>query len=128
MPDTPQRQRFLSALDQLDDALVDNLERNARVRERVRAFRSELANGRTVSEFVVAEAAPRTVEILSTNLAVLETIGADFRIQLAHELRRDGLTIEAIADLFGVTRQRVSALLRQRPELTMVDPPTGQRT
>ena len=61
-----------------------------------------------------AEESPRTVELLSANMSVLETVGADFRARLAHELRREGLTIESVADLFGVTRQRVSALLRQR--------------
>jgi transcriptional regulator len=50
-------------------------------------------------------------------MANLETAGAEFRAAEALALRAEGLTIEAIADLFGVTRQRISALLEQKAAL-----------
>ena len=50
---------------------------------------------------------------LSVALSTLEQAAAS----LALALRQDGLTIETIAQLFGVTRQRNSALLRQKAAL-----------
>ena len=47
-------------------------------------------------------------------MASLETVGSELRASLALALRDEGLTIEAIAGLFGVTRQRISALLKQK--------------
>ena len=54
------------------------------------------------------------VELITTNMATLETAGAEFRAAEALALRAEGLTIGAIAELFGVTRQRISALLKQK--------------
>ncbi len=65
-------------------------------------FRPEIDIGGTVTP------------IISTNMATLETAGAEFRAAEALALRAHGLTIEAIAELFGVTRQRISALLKQK--------------
>jgi predicted XRE-type DNA-binding protein len=116
VPTAIDRTGLIRTLDQLDSALADNVERSNMVRERVRSFRDRLRDGATVVGLVEAEESPRTVEMLSSNMAVLETIGADFRADLAHALREEDLTIEAIAGLFGVTRQRISALLRQRSD------------
>ena len=47
-------------------------------------------------------------------MASPETVGSELRASLILPLRDEGLTIEAIAGLFGVTRQRISALLKQK--------------
>lgn len=106
--------RLLAALTDLQAAAHDNVERSRQLQHRARDLRKRLQAGDRLAELVEAEPTPRMVELLSTNMATLETAGAEFRAAEALALRAEGLTIEAIAELFGVTRQRISALLRQK--------------
>ncbi len=106
-------QRLLEALTHIESAARGNLERSRQLQKRAVYLRKRLQAGENLVELVEGEESPRMVELLSANLAVLETIGAEFRVAEALALRAEGLTIEAIAELFGVTRQRISALLKQ---------------
>lgn len=105
---------LVKALADIDSALADNIDRSTVIRARVQEFRERIEAGATISELVLAEVEPRTVALLSENLASLEVVGSAFRVRLAKSLRSEGMTIAAVAELFGVTRQRISALLRQR--------------
>ncbi|MDH5373636.1 MAG: hypothetical protein OEX97_11890 [Acidimicrobiia bacterium] len=107
-------QRLLAALSDIEAAASDNAERSRHLQRRARHLRRRLHAGEELVDLVEAEDPPRMVELISTNMAMLETAGAEFRAAEALALRAQGLTIAAIADLFGVTRQRISALLRQR--------------
>ncbi len=107
--------RLVAALDDMEQAAADNAERSIVVAHRAAELRRRLADGEPLADVVAAEESPRIVELLSTNMVTLETAGAELRVAQALALRHEGLTIERIADLFGVTRQRISALLRQRP-------------
>ena len=120
--DGEERERLLDALARIEAAAGANVDRGLEIQRRVRHLRSELSEGAELERLVRSEQQPRTVELLTENLAALEAVGADFRASLALALRSEGLTIEAIADLFGVTRQRISALLRQK---AAVDPDSG---
>lgn len=111
-PDTIER--LIAALDDLDRAATENLERSRVLQRRARALRKHLESGADLTTLIESEEQPRMVELLSTNMATLETAGAEFRAAEAIALRAEGLTIEAIATLFGVTRQRISALLKQK--------------
>lgn len=113
-PDVDPIQRLLAALTDIESAARDNAERSRHLQRRARRLREQLQAGRSLVEIVETEEPPRMVELISTNMASLETAGARFRAAEAIALRAEGLTIEAIATLFGVTRQRISALLRQR--------------
>lgn len=106
--------RLMSALSAMEEAAADNMQRTREIQRRARRLRRGLKAGRPLAALVGTEPAPRMVELLSTNMSALETAGAEFRAAQAMALRAEGLTIEAIAALFGVTRQRISALLRQR--------------
>lgn len=106
--------RLGEALDGLEDAAADNLARTKEIQRRVRVLRKRIDAGQSVTDLIEAEDQPRIVELLSANMAALETAGAEFRVAQAQALREEGLTIEAVANLFGVTRQRISALLKQR--------------
>ena len=110
----PHVDRLLDALDALEDAARGNIERTRDLLDRAAHLRERLHAGDDLVELVEHEQKPRIVELLTTNMATLETTGAAFRAAEALALRAEGLTIEAIAGLFGVTRQRISALLRQR--------------
>ena len=107
-------ERLLGALTDIEVAAQGNVERSRRLQRRARHLRQRLQAGDHLVDLVEGETTPRMVELLSTNMATLETAGAEFRAAEALALRAEGLTIEAIAELFGVTRQRISALLKQK--------------
>jgi hypothetical protein len=104
---------LVESLDRLDVALAANVERSNEARRRLAGYRIALVEGTPLRDLLHAEERPRTVELLTANHATLESVGAQYRSEMAHALRREGETIDAIAELFGVTRQRISALLRQ---------------
>ncbi len=110
--------RLSAALAGIEAAAAENAARSVEVQRRSAALRSRLEAGDSLVALVQAEQRPRVVELLSTNMATLESAGAELRAAQALALRVEGLTIETIADLFGVTRQRISALLRQKAAST----------
>jgi hypothetical protein len=86
--------------------------RNARTRaEELLASR---AAGTSWLEIVTAESRPLVVESVSSVLATLARAGSAFRREQAYALQGEQVSINRIAALFGVTRQRISALLRER--------------
>jgi hypothetical protein len=108
------RTRLIASLESVEVAAEGNVARSRELQTRARYLRERLESGAGLIELIESEATPRMVELLSANLATLETTGAEFRAAEALALRAEGLTIEAIAELFGVTRQRISALLKQK--------------
>lgn len=108
------RAQFRTALQAIDAAAADNLERSQAIRERVRWLQEGIDAGETLRQLIELEERPLVVEMLTANMTVLETVGAQLRAAQALALREEGMTISAIAEAFGVTRQRISALLRQK--------------
>ena len=106
--------RLVQALSGLEAAAQANVQRTRELQRRARALSRSLQAGKNIVDLVTSEEPPRMVELVTSNMAALETTGAEFRAAEALALRAEGLTIEAIADLFGVTRQRISALLKQK--------------
>ena len=100
------------AVDELRAAIADNLERNQVILTRLEELETGLRDGASAGDLAAAEPTPGVAEMLSQNLAALETAGSTFQTAQARALHADGLTMDAIAERFGVTRQRVSALLR----------------
>ena len=113
MQHDPHLARLLEALVDIESAAADNIARSREVSRRAKRMRKRLGAGEPLVQLVENEESPRVVELLSTNMITLETAGAELRASQALALRAEGLTIEAIAQLFGVTRQRISALLKQ---------------
>ena len=113
-PSDPHLTRLVSALADIETAADDNVERSLEIQRRARVLRQRLEAGEQLVPLIRSEQSPRVVELLSTNMVTLETAGAELRAAQALALRSEGLTIETIAQLFGVTRQRISALLRQK--------------
>lgn len=109
-----ERERLLAALDGVEQAVEDSVRRDEELLVRMRWMRAQLEAGVDVAELVATEEQPRSVELLTANMVALETLGAEYRGRLASAMREEGLTIQSIADLYGVTRQRISALLKQR--------------
>lgn len=104
--------RFLEALDDLEQALETTVDMTAQMRKRIAYLREQCAAGRPLPEIVMAEQPPLVVQLLTESANVLHTYGTRVRRTEARALHREGVTMDAIARLFGVSRQRVSALLR----------------
>jgi hypothetical protein len=103
--------RALVALVAEIDVVVAELER---ARRRAHELQQERRRGRPWEEIVVGEQRPLIVEQISSAMASLAGAGGRWRRTQAQALRDEGVSINRIAGLYGVTRQRVSALLRGR--------------
>lgn len=114
---SPAIDRLLAAVAEIEEAAAENVERSLEIQRRVARLRERLQAGESLAEIVESEEPPRVVELLSMNMLTLETVGSELRAAQAIALREEGLTLAAIGELFGVTRQRISALLMQRAAL-----------
>jgi predicted XRE-type DNA-binding protein len=109
---------FMQALDGLETALTRSDEMNRRMRERIAFLRTEVSAGRRLPDVVPAEDTPLLVQLLTESANLLHTYGTRVRRTEARALYREGMTMDEIARLFGVSRQRVSTLLRDSPSDT----------
>ena len=106
--------RATAALRELDAALSSSIDELTAARARVETVLAARAVGKPWREIVSSEERPIVVESVTAVLDRLSAVGSRFRRAQAHALHREGLSMERVAALFGVTRQRVSALLRDR--------------
>ena len=104
---------FLAALTALEEILEDQGERSRRIKKRIAQIRRGRANGASYTELVTNHDNPLIVQLLTESSIALDTGGADVRRAEARALYAEGLTMDQIAERFGVTRQRVSTLLRR---------------
>lgn len=102
----------LDALEDLRVALDANLAAAGEIRRRIDRLVAARGEGRSYRDIVTNEPRPLIVELVTGKLDRLATVGSKLRRAEAAALHDEGLTMDAIADLFGVTRQRVSALLK----------------
>jgi predicted transcriptional regulator len=105
----------MDALDGLIEAIERNIERNRLILRRAKEIKRSRARGLGYREIASVESKPLIVELITENLGRLTAAGTRFRRAEAAALYAEGATMEQIAELFGVTRQRVSALLRGAP-------------
>lgn len=92
------------------DACTAQLEQ---ARARAEALLAARASGLPWQDVVGSEARPLIVERISTVLGALSTAGHAWRREQAAALQAEDVSINRIAAMFGVTRQRISALLRE---------------
>ncbi len=83
-------------------------------RSRAEKLLDERQTGRAWLDIVTAESRPLVVEQISSVMASLASAGGAWRREQAHALASEQVSINRIAAMFGVTRQRISALLRER--------------
>jgi hypothetical protein len=115
-PNSDARAAFLEALRALDHALEENIDRARRMKQRIAELEDACAAGRLIKDIVPEAETPLIVQLLTESSQTLHTYGSRVRRTEARTLHREGLTMDQIARLFGVTRQRVSALLREAGE------------
>ena len=107
---------FLKALTALEITLADNHERTKLIKKRITQLRRLRASGASYTEIVATRDGPLLVQLLTESSTALDTSGASVRRAEARALYAEGLTMDQIAEGFGVTRQRVSTLLRKTPQ------------
>ena len=94
--------------------LAADLDRQREVLGRVERSLDERGGGRSWTSIVTDDA----LAVIPTMTAMHEELGivsAATRRAIAGALHDEGFTMEGIARLFGVSRQRISALLRPQP-------------
>jgi DNA-directed RNA polymerase sigma subunit (sigma70/sigma32) len=100
------------ALIDLDGALDANIDRARRMKRRIAQIQRQREAGKSYREIVESEQGPLIVQLLSESGRALSDHGAQVRRMEALMLHNEGMTMDQIAEKFGVTRQRVSGLLR----------------
>lgn len=103
----------LDALRVLDAAMEQTIAELSTARERVGRLFAERTAGHSWHHIVQGEGPPLVVETVTAALDRLSSAGSRFRRAQARALHQGGLSMDKVAGLFGVTRQRVSALLRE---------------
>jgi predicted DNA-binding protein (UPF0251 family) len=103
---------FGKALRDLDRSLDVNLERIAQIKARIAEIQRGRSDGLSYTEIVEAARSPLLVQLITESTQTLDGYGVRVRRAEALALHDEGMTMEEIAERFGVTRQRVSALLR----------------
>ena len=101
------------ALDGLIETLEDIGQEHRLLIERLTRLREAQGNGNSWHEILSEEEAPGSMQAVSQMLGNLSRASGKLRKELVEELRREGVSIPAIARMFGVTHQRVSNLLRR---------------
>ena len=102
------------ALEELVAAIDECVLQLQHSRARAQELLASRAAGISWLQIVTAESRPLVVESVSAVLSTLARAGSTFRREQAYALQGERVSINRIAALFGVTRQRISALLRER--------------
>jgi len=103
----------LRALNELESVLRENAESERLLFQRIGEVRLARENGKEWKSILAAEDDPGTVQLVSTVLRRQSEASGYLRRSLVVALRAEGQSIPSIANLFGVTHQRVSNLLRR---------------
>ncbi len=127
MPSPDPIDPVLAALDELATVLRETTERNQAAIRRADAIRRLRERGHRYREIIPMEERPLIVELLTNSLSELSDAGGRFRRAEARALYSEGLTMAEIADLFGITRQRVAALLGPSIDLRDGEEAVGRR-
>lgn len=118
-------QELLVALNAIERVLETNELRTQLAKIRIQKLREALADKEIPLPDVVGQTdRPLLPELISDMIAELQDAGFQVRKAEACALRAYGLSMDAIAKLFGVTRQRVWQLTR---EASPVPAPTTLR-
>lgn len=104
----------LAALDHLEVALEQNARDEEMLAGRIVDLRRALRDGVSLQQALRAEQQPGTLQLVSRVHGRISEGSGTLRRSVVWALREEGTSIPSIAELFGVTHQRVSNLLRHR--------------
>jgi hypothetical protein len=102
------------ALDDLHSQLERTIAELRAAGERIEQLARLRAAGHSWFDIVSNEERPLVVETITRALDDLGAVGGRFRREEALALQQEDISINRISQLFGVSRQRISALVRHR--------------
>lgn len=102
----------LEALTSVVADLAANMESSRAAIARARRMQELKERGLSDREIVDKMGGSLVIELITNNIERLTGSGARLRQAQARALHAEGMTMQEVADLFGVTRQRISALIR----------------
>jgi hypothetical protein len=105
----------VDALDDLRRCLEASMTELTAASERVAELQELRAAGNPWADIVIAEERPLVVERITHVLDELGEAGGRFRRAEALALQQEGVSLNRIGQLFGVSRQRASVLVREKP-------------
>jgi len=103
----------IEALDALCGALEEIGESHEVLVRKVQALHEARLSGSPWHEILAAEDGPPAMQLVSQLLAQISGASGVLRKVLVEALRDEGVSLPAIAKMFGVSHQRVSNLLRR---------------
>jgi Homeodomain-like domain len=104
------------ALAALSDVAASSADDLMSLNENLAALRNHRVRGRSWHRIISDGDSPNPLPNLTTIATNFARASGAFRRALAVGLRKEGMQVSEIAALFGVSRQRVSALIRPRPQ------------
>jgi len=106
----------VDALTALSDVAASSADDLLGLNEDLAVLRSHRVRGRSWHRIISDADAPNPLSALTAIATNFARASGGFRRALAVGLRKEGMQVTEIATLFGVSRQRVSALIRPRGE------------
>ena len=109
--------QLLEALDELLVVLRESTRRNQLAIRQAEAIRKLHRGGQTYGEIFVRDERSLIRQVTRDNVDELVRASAKLRWAEVKALHDEGLTMDRIAVLFGLTRQRISSLLKEGSDL-----------
>jgi hypothetical protein len=104
----------VDALTTLSDVAASSADDLMGLNEDLAVLRNHRVRGRSWNRIISDVDAPNPLSALTAIATNFARASGGFRRALAVGLRKEGMQVTEIAALFGVSRQRVSALIRPR--------------
>jgi predicted XRE-type DNA-binding protein len=111
-----------TALDHLASAADEGASELRELQHDLTVMKEERGRGSSWRQIMATSPVPRPLAHIARITANLAAAGGAFRQAVAKALRSEGMQVTAIADLFDVSRQRVSTLVRSDGATTDGDP------
>jgi hypothetical protein len=106
----------LDAITTLSDIATSSANDLAVLQDELDDMKRHRAQGLSLRHILSAPDAPKVLSTLGAIATNLGRASGSFRRALAMGLRREGMQVTEVANLFEVSRQRVSALIRPRDD------------
>ncbi len=107
-------QPIIRALTEVAEAADEVALDQQRLARRARSMKRQSQLGRSWSQILQRERQPGLLLLLNRSARRLHEVSGRFRPALGRVLTSEGLSTRQIAKLFGVTHQRISAMLNRR--------------
>lgn len=111
-------QPMAGALDQVAEAADETALDQQRLARRARSMSRQRRLGWSWSKILERERQPGLLVLMDRSVRRLQDVSGRFRPALGQALADAGLSTRQIAKMFGVTQQRISAMLNRGPKPT----------